>query len=117
MGQWLSERLGQQFIVENRTGAGTNIATEAVTRATADGYTLLLTTAANFINATLYEKLNFNFMRDIAPVVLLAREPNVMVVHPSVPASTVPQFIAVASPTPVKITIPSAGNVPPSTVP
>jgi tripartite-type tricarboxylate transporter receptor subunit TctC len=116
MGQWLSERLGQQFIVENRTGAGTNIATEAVTRATADGYTLLLTTAANFINATLYEKLNFNFIRDIAPVVLLAREPNVMVVHPSVPANTVPEFIAIARASPGTITMASGGNGAPSHV-
>jgi tripartite-type tricarboxylate transporter receptor subunit TctC len=115
-GQWLSERLGQQFIVENRTGAGTNIATEAVTRATADGYTLLLTTAANFINATLYEKLNFNFIRDIAPVVLLTREPNVMVVHPSVPANTVPEFIAVARANAGKITMASGGNGAPSHV-
>jgi len=116
MGQWLSERFGQQFIVENRTGAGTNIATEAVTRAMADGYTLLLTTAANFINATLYEKLSFNFIRDIAPVVLLAREPNVMVVHPSVPASTVPEFIAVARANAGKITMASGGNGAPSHV-
>jgi tripartite-type tricarboxylate transporter receptor subunit TctC len=116
MGQWLSERLGQQFIVENRTGAGTNIATEAVTRATADGYTLLLTTAANFINATLYEKLSFNFMRDIAPVVLLAREPNVMVVHPSVQANTVPEFIAMARANPGKIPMASGGNGAPSHV-
>jgi tripartite-type tricarboxylate transporter receptor subunit TctC len=116
MAQWLSERLGQQFIVENRAGAGTNIATEAVARAAADGYTLLLVTASNFINATLYEKLNFNFIRDIAPVVLLAREPNVMVVHPSVPANTVPEFIAFARANPGKITMASGGNGAPSHV-
>jgi tripartite-type tricarboxylate transporter receptor subunit TctC len=116
MAQWLSERLGQQFVVENRTGAGTNIATEAVTRAPADGYALLLITAANFINATLYEKLNFNFIRDIAPVVLLAREPNVMVVHPSVPANTVPEFIALARANPGQITMASGGTGAPSHV-
>jgi tripartite-type tricarboxylate transporter receptor subunit TctC len=116
MAQWLSERLGQQFVVENRAGAGTNIATEAVTRAPADGYTLLLITASNFINATLYEKLSFNFMRDIAPVVLLAREPNVMVVHPSVPANTVPEFVALARAHPGKITMASGGNGAPSHV-
>jgi tripartite-type tricarboxylate transporter receptor subunit TctC len=82
MGQWLSERLGQQFIIENRPGAGTNIATAAVAEATPDGYTLLLVTAANFINATLYENLKFNFIRDIVPVASLSREPSVMVVHP-----------------------------------
>jgi len=96
LGQWLSERLGEQIIVENRPGAGTNIATEAVVHAPPDGYTLLFTSAANFINATLYEKLPFNFMRDIAPVASLSREPNVMVVHPSLPARTVAQFIAYA---------------------
>jgi len=81
-GQWLSERVGQQFIIENQTGAGTNIATEAVVNSPPDGYTLLLITAANFINATLYEKLKFNFTRDITPVAGLSREPAVMVVHP-----------------------------------
>lgn len=116
MAQWLSERLGQQFVVENRTGAGTNIATEGVTRAPADGYTLLLITASNFINATLYERLSFNFIRDIAPLVLLAREPNVMVVHPSVPANTVPEFIAVARANPGKIAMASGGNGAPSHV-
>jgi tripartite-type tricarboxylate transporter receptor subunit TctC len=91
MGQWLSERLGQPFIIENRPGAGTNIGTEAVVRAPADGYTLLLVAAANAINATLYDKLNFNFIRDIAPVAGITRAPEVMVVHPSVPAKTVSQ--------------------------
>ena len=90
MGQWLSERLGQQFVVENRPGAGSNIGTEAVVRAPPDGYTLLLVVPANAINATLYDKLNFNFIRDIAPVAGLIRVPFVMVVNPSVPAKTVP---------------------------
>ena len=96
MGQWLSERLGQQFVIENRTGAGTNIATEAVVRSAPDGYTLLMVTPANVINATLYEKLNFNFIRDIAPVATIMRAPLVMVVNPSFPAKTVPEFIAYA---------------------
>ena len=109
LGQWLSERLGEQIIVENRPGAGTNIATEAVVHAPPDGYTLLFTSAANFINATLYEKLPFNFMRDIAPVASLSREPNVMVVHPAVPARTVAQFIAYAQDNPGKITMASGG--------
>jgi tripartite-type tricarboxylate transporter receptor subunit TctC len=109
-GQWLSERTGQQFIIENRTGAGSNIATEVVARAPADGYTLLLTTGANFINATLYEKLSFDFQRDIAPVVLLARDPHVMVVPPSVPAGTVPEFIAWAKANPGRVTMASGGN-------
>jgi tripartite-type tricarboxylate transporter receptor subunit TctC len=116
MGQWLSERLGQPVIVENRTGAGTNIATEAVVRAAADGYTLLLATTSNFINATLYEKLSFNFARDIAPVVLLAREPNVMVVHPSVQATSVQAFVALARAMPGRITMASGGNGSPSHV-
>ena len=116
MGQWLSERLGQQFIIENRPGAGTNIATAAVAEATPDGYTLLLVTAANFINATLYENLKFNFIRDIVPVASLSREPSVMVVHPSVPANTVLEFIAYAKANPGKITMASGGNGAPSHV-
>jgi tripartite-type tricarboxylate transporter receptor subunit TctC len=94
IGQWLSERLGQQFIIENRPGAGSNIATEAVVRATPDGYTLLLVHASNAFNATLYDKLNFNFIRDIAPVAGIIVVPNIMVVNPSVPARTVPELIA-----------------------
>ena len=97
IGQWLSERLGQQFVIENRPGAGTNIATEAVVRAPADGYTLLLVTASNAFNATLYDKLNFNFIGDIAPVAGIMRVPSVMVVHPSVPAKTIPELIAYAN--------------------
>jgi tripartite-type tricarboxylate transporter receptor subunit TctC len=115
-GQWLSERVGQQFIVENQTGAGTNIATEAVVNSSPDGYTLLLITAANFINATLYEKLKFKFIRDITPVAGLSREPAVMVVHPSVPANTVPQFIAYAKANPGKINFASGGIGAPSHV-
>src|SRR2546426_5410532 len=100
IGQWLSERLGQQFVIENRTGAATNIATEAVVRAPADGYTLLLVAPANAINATLFGKLNFDFIRDIAPVASLIRFPNVMEVNPAVPAKTVPEFIAYAKANP-----------------
>jgi tripartite-type tricarboxylate transporter receptor subunit TctC len=107
IGQWLSERLGQQFIIENRPGAGTNIATEAVVRAVADGYTLLLVHSANAMNATLYEKLNFNFIRDIAPVAGIIVVPNFMVVNPSVPAKTVPELIAYAKANPGKINIAS----------
>ena len=110
IGQWLSERLGQQFIIENRPGAGSNIGTEAVVHAPADGYTLLLATRANAINATLYEKLNFNFIRDIAPVAGIMRVPLVMVVNPSVPAKTVPEFIAYAKANPGKINMASGGN-------
>jgi tripartite-type tricarboxylate transporter receptor subunit TctC len=110
MGQWLSERTGQQFIIENRTGAGTNIATEAVVRAPADGYTLLVTSGANFINGTLYDKLSYDFVRDIAPVVALAREPHIMAVHPSVPAATVPAFIALAKASPGRIAMASGGT-------
>jgi tripartite-type tricarboxylate transporter receptor subunit TctC len=110
MGQWLSERSGQQFIIENRTGAGTNIATEAVVRAPADGYTLLLTSGANFINGTLYEKVSYDFARDIAPVVALAREPHILAVHPSVAATTVAEFIALAKANPGRITMASGGT-------
>ena len=110
VGQWLSVRLGEALVVENRPGAGTNIATEAVVHARPDGYTVLLVSAANFINATLYEKLPFNFIRDIAPVVALTREPNVMVVHPSVPAKSVAQFIAYAQENPGKVTMASGGT-------
>src|SRR5215467_11837774 len=107
IGQSLSERLGQQFIIENRPGAGSNIATEAVVRAAADGYTLLLVHASNAINTTLYDKLNFNFIRDIAPVAGIMVVPNVMLVHPSVPAKTVPEFIAYAKANPGKINLAS----------
>jgi tripartite-type tricarboxylate transporter receptor subunit TctC len=108
--QVLSERLGAPFIVDNRPGAGGNIGTETVVHAPADGYTLLLVAAANAINATLYEKLNFNFIRDIAPVATIASAPNVMVVHPSVSARTVPEFIAHAKANPGKLNMASAGN-------
>jgi tripartite-type tricarboxylate transporter receptor subunit TctC len=110
MGQWLSERLGQQFVIESRPGAGTNIATEAVVRAAPDGYTLLLVAPANAINATLYDKLNYNFIRDIAPAAGLIRFPNVMVVNPSVPATTIPEFIAYAKANPGKLNMASSGN-------
>jgi tripartite-type tricarboxylate transporter receptor subunit TctC len=110
MGQWLSEQLDQPFIVENRPGAGGNIGTEAAVKAPADGYTLLLVAAPNAINATLYANLNFNFVRDIAPVACVTRESNIMVLHPSVPAKTVPEFIAYAKANPGKISMASAGN-------
>jgi len=109
MAQWLSERLGQPYIVETRPGAGGNIATEAVVRAPRDGYTLLLAGSPDAINATLYDNLNFNFIRDIAPVAGIASAPNVMVVHPSFPAKTVPEFIAYAKANPGKINMASAG--------
>jgi len=109
IGQWLSERLSQQFVIENRPGSATNIATEAVARASPDGYTLLLATAANAVNATLYEKLNFNFIRDIAPVAAAIRVANVMVVTPTLPAKTVPEFIAYAKANSGKINMASGG--------
>ena len=110
LGQWLSERLGQPFVIESRPGASTNIATEAVARAPPDGYTLLLVAPANAINATLYEKLNFNFISDIAPVAGIIRFPNVMVVNPLVPAKTVPEFIAYAKANPGRLNMASSGN-------
>ena len=109
-GQWLSERLGQPFIVENRPGGGTNIATEMVARAPADGYTLLSVVTAAAINATLYDKLNFNFIRDIAPVASIIRVPLVMVINPSIRASTVPEFIAYAKANPGTISLASPGT-------
>jgi tripartite-type tricarboxylate transporter receptor subunit TctC len=116
IGQWLSERLHQPFVIENRPGAGGNIATEAVVRAPADGYTLLLATAASAINVTLYPNLSFNFVRDIAPVAGINRDPYVMVVNPSVPANTVPEFIAYAKANPGKINMGSGGIGVPSHV-
>ncbi len=110
IGQWLSDRLGQPFIIENRPGAATNIATEAVVRAPADGYTLLMFAPSSAINATLYNKLNFVFVRDIAPVASLVRQTQVMLVHPSVPARTVSEFIAHAKANPGRINMASSGN-------
>jgi len=110
MGQWLTERMGQPFVVESRPGGGTNIATEAVVRAPPDGYTLLLVAPANAINATLYEKLNYDFIRDTVPIAGLNRFPNVMEVNPAVPAKSVPEFIAYAKANPGKINYASSGN-------
>ena len=109
MGHWLSERLGQQFIVENRVGAGTNIATEAVVRSPPDGYTLLTVTASNAINATLYQNLNFNFIRDMVPVAGIIRYPNVVEVNLDLPVKTLPEFIAYAKANPGKISMASGG--------
>jgi tripartite-type tricarboxylate transporter receptor subunit TctC len=110
MGQWLSERLGQSFVIENRPGGGTNIATEAVVRAAPDGYTLLLAAPANAINATLYDKLNFDFLRDTEAVAGLIRFPNVVVVHPSLPIKSIPELIAYAKANPGKLNMASSGN-------
>jgi tripartite-type tricarboxylate transporter receptor subunit TctC len=109
MGQWLSERLGRPFIIDNRPGATGNIGTEAVVRATADGYTLLMVGTPNAISATLYDQLNFVFLRDIAPIASIVRVPHLMVVHPSVPAKTVPEFIAYTKANPGKLNMASAG--------
>jgi tripartite-type tricarboxylate transporter receptor subunit TctC len=112
-GQWLSERLGQPFVIENRPGAGTNIATEAVVRAPPDGYTLLLIGSTNAINATFYQKLNFNFIGDIAPVSSITQQPQVMLANPSFPAKTIPEFIdyAKANPGKVNMSSPGAGTI------
>src|SRR5262245_12861983 len=110
IGQWLSERLGQPFVIENRPGGGANIGTEAVVRAPADGYSLLMVSTPHATNATLYEKLNFNVIRDIAPVAGLIQSTNVMVVNPSVPARTVDEFIVYAKANPRKVNMASAGN-------
>jgi tripartite-type tricarboxylate transporter receptor subunit TctC len=110
IGQWLSERLGRQFVIENRPGASSNIATEVVVRAPADGYTLLLIGSFNTINATLYDNLNYNFIHDIAPVASVMRYPYVMVVNPSLPAKSVPEFIAYAKANPGKLNMASPGT-------
>jgi tripartite-type tricarboxylate transporter receptor subunit TctC len=110
MGQWLSERLGQPFLIENRSGGGTNVGTEAVVHAPADGYTLLMVDTTQAINATLYDKLNFHFIRDITPVASVIRAAIVLVVNPSVPAKTVPEFIAYAKANPRKLNMASPGN-------
>jgi tripartite-type tricarboxylate transporter receptor subunit TctC len=109
MGQWLSDRLGQPVVIENRPGAATNLATESVARAAPDGHTLLWVTAANAVNASLYDKLSFNFIRDITPVAGVVRGPGVMEVHPTVPAKTIPEFIAYAKAHPGKINFASSG--------
>jgi tripartite-type tricarboxylate transporter receptor subunit TctC len=110
IGNWLSNRLGQQFVVENRPGAGNNIGTEAVAKAAPDGYTMLLVNPANTINASLYKKLNFNFLKDIEPVANVIEVPNVMEVNPAVPAKTVAEFIAYVKANPDKVNVASSGN-------
>jgi tripartite-type tricarboxylate transporter receptor subunit TctC len=114
IGQWLSQRLGQPFVIEDRPGANSNIATEVVVHATPDGHTLLLVTASNAINISVYDKLNFNFIRAIVPVAGIVRLPNVMVVHTSFPATSVPEFIAFANANPNRINMASAGTGSPS---
>jgi len=109
LGQWLSKRFGQQFVIENRPGAGTNIATEAVVRSPPDGYTLLFVSVSNVINAALYDRLTFNFIRDLAPVAGIARQPALMMVNPSVPAKTVPEFISYAKANPGRVNYASIG--------
>src|ERR1700755_3035630 len=109
IGPWLSERFGQQFVIENRPGAASNIGTEMVVNAPPDGYTLLVATFVNAVTATLYDKINFNFIRDIAPVARIAREPFAIEVHPSVPVKTVPEFITYAKANPGKVNMASAG--------
>jgi len=116
IGQWLSERLHQPFVIDNRPGGGTNIGTDAVVRAPSDGYTLLLASTPNTINATLYDKLNYNFIRDMAPIASIIRNALVIVVHPSLPAKTVPEFIAYAKANPRKLNIASPGNGTPNHV-
>jgi tripartite-type tricarboxylate transporter receptor subunit TctC len=116
IGQWLSERLGQPFVIENRTGAGTNLGTEIGVRAPPDGYTLLMALSANAINAAVYEKLPFNFVRDTAPVASIASIPLIMEVNPSVPVKTVPEFIAYAKANPGKINMASGGSGTPAHV-
>ena len=109
IGEWLSGRLGQTFVVENRPGAGGNVATEGVVKAVADGYTLLLTTLADAVNAALYPDLHYNFIHDIAPVASISRDANVLVVNPSFPSKTVPEFIAYAKEHPGQLTMASPG--------